>query len=217
MHPQQPAPVWVADGTTEYTVQVFVDNTGLGGQPTDAVQWRFLNAAGFNFTDATLPINGDFFAGIAMLDDWVLPPTQLSTRQVLERSTDPVDHQGNVGSYVFTVLPGMSPGQYTFDLTDTLLLDDSFPHGIPQPHTVSNDPVWVAPINPADFQYPPEISRDGFINEADFQFFATHMNGPGNASPADIDGDGSADMEDLARFQACFTGTNPVSEPTCGG
>lgn len=212
MHEQQPLPVWVADNETQYTANVHLNNTGLGGEPTDAVQWKFLNTPGFNFTEVTLPTYNDFFEGIPMFYELISPPGQLSMRVVEEIGGGPVDHQGYLAVYKFRVLQSTTPGWYNFDLNSVHLYN---PEGQYQPFTEIHEPVWIAPINPADFHHPPEITRDGYIDQADFQFLADNMNGPGYASPADIDGNGSADIADFARFQRCYTGTEPVSLPGC--
>lgn len=214
-HPARPFAVWVADGVTEYEVGVYLDNTGLGGEPTDGVAWKFKSHASFTFVagSESLPDpSEDFFAGIPMFINHVAPPEQYSTRIVEPIGGGPANHQGYLGLYRFTVPCETTTGWYEFDVSNIALSD---PYGNPQPFMEMHDPLWIAPINPADFHHPPEITRDGYIDQADFQFLADNMNGPGFASPADIDGNGSADIADFARFQRCYTGTEPVSSPGC--
>jgi hypothetical protein len=214
-HPERPFPVWVADGVTEYEVGVHLDNTGLGGEPTDGVAWKFKNHPILPFVTGSesLPDHSeDFFAGISMFMNNVAPPEQYSTRIVDVFGSGPVDHQGYLGVYRFTAPLETITGWYDFDFNNIAISD---PAGEPQPFIKIKEPVYIAPINPADFHYPPEITRDGYIDQADFQFFAGNMSGPSYTSPADIDGNGSADMADLARLQRCYTGTEPVSSPNC--
>jgi len=215
MHPQQPSPVWVADGTTEYTLYIHVDNTGLNGQPTRAAQWGLTGINGLQYVEGSsaAPDINDFFVNYPTEDDWLFPPSGVSSRIVAIPLTGPSDYQGYVGMYKFKVPTNTAPGTYHFDLTfDTRIYDIYYNR---QPRILTYEPVWIAPINPADFNNPPEISRDGYINGEDSQFFMINMSGPGHASAADIDGDGFADMKDLARLQRCFTGPGPVTSETC--
>jgi len=214
-HPEKPFPVWVSDGVTEYQVGVHLDNTGLGGEPTDGAQWKFKNHPILSFvtgSESRPDPSEDFFAGIPMFWEIIAPPEQPSGRIVAPIGGGPVDHEGYLETFRFVVPYETTPGWYEFDMTSIKLFD---PGGNLQPFMEIHDPVWIAPINPADFHHPPEITRDGYIDQADFQFLADNMNGPGFASPADIDGNGSADIADFARFQRCYTGTEPVSLPEC--
>ncbi len=130
--------VWIADGVTEYKVFVYLDNTGLGGEPTDGVAWKFKNHPILPFVTGSesLPDHSeDFFAGISMFMNNVAPPEQYSTRIVDVFGSGPVDHQGYLGVYKFKVPQNTTPGWYNFSLTNTALSD---PYGSPQPHTREN-------------------------------------------------------------------------------
>ena len=165
MHPQQPSPVWVADGTTEYTLYIYLDNTGLNGQPTHAAQWKLTSINGLQYVEGSsaAPDINDFFANYPTReDDIFLGPLGLSSRIVEEIGTGPIDYQGCLGMYRFRVPTNTAPGTYHFDLTsNTRIYDIDFN---PQPRILTYELVWIAPINPADFHSPPEISRDGYID-----------------------------------------------------
>ena len=206
-------PVWVADGATQYLVYVWVDNTGLAGQPTDGVQWRFLNTPALTYLDAAVPSVNDFFEGIPMFDDpeWVFPPGQLSMRMTRDVGAGPVDDTGNVAQYEFIVPAATSPGIYSFSFSDDILMSLD---GDPQPHTVSHVPFTIVPNVQADF------NKDGYVNLDDYAIFEPCLDGPGSPVPggcdeADLSSNGTVDLKDYAGFQRCFTGDEPVSDAGC--
>ena len=69
VQPKDSSP-WVADGTTEYELDIYVDNHGLGGAKTDGIQYKLVNTPQFLFVSADLPSSGDFFAGIPMFSGY---------------------------------------------------------------------------------------------------------------------------------------------------
>ncbi len=135
--------ILIADGVTEYKVFVHVDNTGLDGEPTDAVQWKLLNTPGFEFTDVSKPEYNDFFEGLQMFWEMILPAGHMSARIVTEIPGGPVNDQGDLAVYTFKVPQSATPGIYSFDLNNILLLD---PSGVHQPVTEENIQFSVCPI-----------------------------------------------------------------------
>ena len=208
-------PVWVADGVTEYRLFVWVENTGLGGEPTVLVQWRLNNVPGFTYVNgsASAPGVNDFFAENPLHIDDFCPPGELSGLIVEpeEMEFGPVNSSGNLAEYRFTVPQGFT-GIHTFTLTDTGMGGPSME---PQPHTISNDLITVAPPTQPDF------NNDGYVNNDDYVIFESCLVGPDATTPtgceeADLNDDGVVDLMDYASFQRCFTGDIPVSDPNCG-
>ena len=118
-------PTWVADGTTEYIVRVFADNSGLSN-PTASADWRLMNTPGFDYvtgSSATADIN-DFFDGFSMFWQQYNSPGSLSGR--VSNGNVPVGTSGNLGVMKFTVPIGTTPGNYHFELgLDTNLGDNN--------------------------------------------------------------------------------------------
>lgn len=197
---------------TEQKIFVYVDNTGLGGEPTDGVQWKLSYPAGFQYiaNSVQAPTVNDFFAGMPMFwEIYQAPPGGLSARVVEEIGGGSVDTNGFVGEYRF--ITPQTPGSYTFPLTSTVLFN---PDGQAQPRTVSAVPLVVVRNEPADFD------KNGSVDNADYQHFSGCMTGPGAyqttleatvCTDADFDFDGDVDQRDYRHFQEQFTGEgNPV-------
>jgi len=118
-------PTWQADGTTEYIVRVFADNSGLSN-PTAGADWRLMNTPGFDYvsgSSATADVN-DFFDGYSMFFQQFNSPNQVSLR--VANGNVPVGTLGNLGIYRFVVPVGTTPGIYHFELGyDTDLIDNN--------------------------------------------------------------------------------------------
>ncbi len=215
LHAQQPQPAWVADGVTEYTLYIYVDNRGLGGEETHVVEWKLSDILGLSYVDgsSSAPDINDFFDGYSIFWEDFDSPLMSSARVVSANDPAPVDEYGYVGMYRLVVPVGFPAGVYGFSFNP----EDTYLHGDQgyQQFTITNEPLYIAPVNPADFDFPPLVERDGYINAQDFSFFESAMNGPDEASVADIDGSGCADVLDLARLQRCFTGSTPLATEVC--
>jgi hypothetical protein len=197
---------WVADGRTEHTVKVYVDNRWLY-QHTDAVDWRFVNTPGFSFIEALLPTQNDFFEGIPMEYNWINPPGDQLGRLVSERSTGPINNYGNLASYRFRVPVGTAPGTYNFDLSDTFLWDDRFPTMQEQPHTIVNDSFYVIAPKRGD------MNCDGYVDFDDINPFVSALVGRAGYEAqlpncswlnGDIDLNGAVDFDDINPFVSCL-------------
>jgi hypothetical protein len=146
--------VWIADGTTEYTVYVYLDNSGLEGVGTMSAEWGLVDTQGFQYIEGSSSAPGvnDFFAGITTFYEIFSYPTSLSGRAV-SHSVAPVDHQGYLGEYKFVVPVGTQEGKYQFDLReDTAIYDDQSAQ--PQQYNVKNVPVIVCPPASSAPSYP---------------------------------------------------------------
>ena len=135
--------ILTADGITEYNVFVHIENTGLDGEPTDGVQWKLLNTPGFEFTDVSKPEYNDFFEGLPMFFEMILPAGQKSARLITEIGGGPVDYQGDLVVYKFKIPQSITPGIYSFDLNDILLVNQ---YSEEQPYTEENIQFTVCPI-----------------------------------------------------------------------
>ncbi len=143
---------WIADGVTQYRMDVFADNTGLNGDVTDAIQWRNKVPAGLDgYIDvvrAEIPSienNGreDFFAGSSMFFEIVRPDWSGQAR-VVDLGQGKANRQGYVGSYWFIVRDIQRPVRTSFNLDATGFAD---PNGVLQPYRIENVPFVVLPNN----------------------------------------------------------------------
>ena len=142
--------IWLTDDVTEYKVNIFVDNTGLGGEASDAVQWDLDVPAPLEVVvgSSMLPaVNDDFFSGIPMFINSVVDPGILSIRIVEAIGSGPVDATGIVGEVSFTVPVGTPPGQYQIALRPTTRLLN--PDSLDQPFTTVHEPITVVAPEPA--------------------------------------------------------------------
>jgi hypothetical protein len=142
--------VWVTGAVTPYTLNIVLDNTGLGGEPTDAVQWDLVVPAPLEVVadSAALPaVEDDFFTGIPMFINSVVDPGILSIRIVNVEGTGPVDAEGIVGEVSFTVPVGTTPGEYQIALTPTTRMLS--PTDQDQPFTTVHEPITVIAPEPA--------------------------------------------------------------------
>jgi len=86
------------------------------------------------------------------------------------------------------------------------------------PNTVPGSPVdanGCPPLIPGDFD------RDGDVDQADYDLFASCAGGPGlpaaaGCETADFDSDNDVDQTDFAAFQRCYGGENVPADPDCG-
>lgn len=142
--------VWIADGTTEYKINVYLDNTGLNGTPTDGLDWKLYNTPSFNYVNgsASRPSTNDFFHELQMFWEIFGAPGQLSSRIVTDYGAGPVNSNGFVAQYKFKVPEETAQGIYHFELDNyyTRLWN---PEGNPQtPLTITYDTFQVVPPSP---------------------------------------------------------------------
>ncbi len=186
--PQEP--VWIADGQTEYIVDIHVDNTGLGGAQTAITEWKFTNLPPFNYSIHELPNpEEDFFRETGTMLDWIFyDPSHSAGR--LAYPTGPSDNSGNTARFNARV-PLETPSEeylFEFDQYDTYLASVG---GEDQPVTLG------------------ENSVDVYQNHN--QGFNTNMTGPVQSytdSKAhefyDFNGDGHVDLLDFAKLQITY-------------
>jgi hypothetical protein len=134
---------WKADGTTEYRMDVYADNTGLDGVGTAGIDWKLTVPQGLapyiTLTHAEWPTSNNFFAGystaFSQLNGW-----GPNTKVVWE--SGPSNRQGIVASYWFTINSAAPLGarSFDFDMGDTFVSDSS---GNNEEFVVQNVPFTV--------------------------------------------------------------------------
>jgi hypothetical protein len=119
MQTRPEVPIWVSDGVTEYRLFIWVDNSGLGGEATRLAEWKLFPSPLFSGyvagSSAPRVING-FFADFPTNDEDLYAPTRLSGRWIWATGPGPINSQGNVGEYRFTVPIGAASAVYTLNL-----------------------------------------------------------------------------------------------------
>ena len=157
-----------------YGMFIYVENRGLGGEPTDGIRGKF---QGPGILDATWYGMGesstDFYHGYPMLSEVYNDP--ITSDGAFERIVDghgPVDTgPKEVYRCNFTFHPSLSwfqvPAQVTVTLSDTQFIS---PSGSDQPHT----------------NLTPTVIIDGYFSR------------PNAALPADVNFSGSVGVDDLA-------------------
>ena len=144
----------IADGTTEYQLNVYADNTGLNGWTTDAIQWRvlvpsglqsYINVTRVKGTQDNRPEN-DFFAGKSMFWERITTRFEDGHGRLTDLGQGVSNGQGNVVNYWFTISPNMPrvPVRTSFNLDATGFAD---PNGVLQPYRIENVPFVVLPNN----------------------------------------------------------------------
>ena len=196
------APSKLYSGQT-YTAYVEAENTGLGGEATDAVDWR-LNAPSYlNFLSVLKPSAGvDFFEGKSMLAETFNLPNGLSGRLVNDYGNGPKDKTwSQLAIYTFEVNnPGSSPMADSLTLTDTRFWDKDFAR---QTHTVTNHSYEAFQTGDAD--------GDGDVDGVDFgKWQAGYPTASGaTVGNGDFDFDGDVDGVDFGKWQAAYPTAAP--------
>lgn len=146
--------VWVADGVTEYRMDVYADTTHLPTELTSGIQWRLVKPQGLQnniiITQAQFPVQlglVDFFAGYTPFG----PQTVSSSWSTVQRRTmneNVPAGQGYVASYWFKVMPGVGKTSTRFTLNSVIFSDSTYPIPNPLPYHVENVPFAVVPYAP---------------------------------------------------------------------
>ncbi|MFH1138286.1 MAG: right-handed parallel beta-helix repeat-containing protein [Pseudomonadota bacterium] len=126
-------PAWVADGVTEYRLDVFADTTHLPGQAFFLAEWDLVVPDVLTLTRALLPDPaeagwGDFFSSLEMDDqanriDSTIDQGESddNVRLVRDVFSGAANKVGLLGSYFFTVNVGAPPGPVGFGLNQVVL------------------------------------------------------------------------------------------------
>ena len=237
-------PSEIVPGTT-YTLYVEAENTALGGEPTDGIQWRLAAPQFLSFEYFGRPSSGDFFSQddgtpIGMFAEGFYNPLVYGdpcVRLVDVPGSGPADRSWTsayirVAEYRFRIRSDLTaplPSGDDFVLSDVFF---SSPDADEQPFTNLTPAFdFGITLSRADF------NRDTKVNAADISAFAACVTGPDvpydlNQLPsgctcgtvnvngqdylrADFDHDGDVDQNDFGQMQKCFSG-DALADPNCG-
>lgn len=202
--------VWVADGVTEYQMDVWLDSTPLPDEYIGGAQWSLFVPAWATFVRSDFPASQDFFEGYDMfpgfnrIDDTVQDgelKDNVRITDVMQHGANygPQDRIGKLGSYWFTVNPGATPGETAFDLNEfyTAVANGV---GDPLPFTEVHLPLTIVSTCPAD------LDGSGAVDLGDLSLLLTHFGTPAGAGPldGDLDLDGDVDLVDLSQMLGQF-------------
>ena len=234
-----PAQTWVADGHTEYRLDVIADSIQHPTYEIVSSEWDVvLPSPYFTCTRAEVPDNvnnpsqdpNDFFYSFMMQD----PPGGFFNQVSPDFShgggeswnnrltadggaTGPANRIGTLGHYWFTVSPDTPAGQYSFNLNGVTVVDSTMTHVYRSPEngggvTVSNQPIRVTPPCYGD------LNCDGRVTFADIDPFVEALSGESAwnqnhpACPwlnADCNGSGTVTFADIDPFVAVIGTTCP--------
>ncbi len=146
---------WMANGVTQYRVDIYLDNTALASQQsnrTGAIDWQLVMPEGLNITSlhivsASYNVSQpqDFFNGYDYSPAFqIVTPSWSPQHRSVSPPNGPFNRVGTVASYWFTVSPGTPLGNYNLTLTETYVYD---PFAIEQSFTVESVPFKV--VKPA--------------------------------------------------------------------
>lgn len=134
--------ILIADGVTEYRLNIWADNTGLEGATTDGIQWSVYIPAELQpfmtVTRAEWPDSQDFFEGSTMFWQRISIDMQGQARLV-DIGQGKSNQQGYVATYYFTIAPGFE-GKTRFDMGGISFVD---PDANEQEYTVENEEFTV--------------------------------------------------------------------------
>lgn len=237
-------PAVISPGVS-YSLYVEAENTGLGGVPTDGIQWMFA-APSFLASDFFgRPSSGDFYS----TDEG----TPIATHADL--FTDPV--LPGASSLRFVDVPGAGPVDRSFasayirlveyrlqiapNPASPLPLNDDFVLTFVDAVDPDANSQFFSNLTPV-LSFDIRLSRADFdrntrVNEADTTVFGACVTGPNipydlnNLSAgcacgvvsaggmdylrADFDNDGDVDQDDFGKFQTCFAG-DELADVECG-
>ncbi|MBU0466749.1 MAG: hypothetical protein KJ718_01110 [Nanoarchaeota archaeon] len=124
--------VWIADGITEYRMDVYADSTQHPepGNEIISAEWDVVVHSYLTVTRAEIPTDeSDFFWGFEMMDGWNRVDSSVNGEELTDnvRATDVMNHgfdygplgiTGIIGSYWFTINTNAPIGQNYFDTND---------------------------------------------------------------------------------------------------
>ena len=137
--------IWIADGVTEYRMDVYVDTTQLPSELTSGVKWRILRPQGLQsnivMTGAQLASQNYFFEGYSSYTVNTFGATW-QNQQIGSWGNVP-PRQGYLGSYWFKVMPGTGKLSTSFNLNNIVFSNGDTPDPNPLPYHVENVPFSV--------------------------------------------------------------------------
>jgi len=125
---------WVADGTTEYRMDVYLDTTSEPLEIITGAEWEIAVPSFLTVTRAELPAQNDFFEGFSMAPGWNRVDSTVSGGELTDnvRLVDltingfnygPSNREGILGSYWFTVNTNAPLGVTNFGLNGLYVYD----------------------------------------------------------------------------------------------
>ncbi len=131
----------IADGRTEYRLDVGLDNTGLS-EATDGARWRVTTPEGLIFnvtrvqgTEENRP-ERDFFIGRGMYYEYVMPRFNQLHARLVDLGQGVYHGEGNLVSYWFTIAPIQE--NYIAASFNLTVVEIFSPGGSPQPYRIEN-------------------------------------------------------------------------------
>lgn len=122
----------VADGTTEYQMNVFADSTQADNKIRSA-EWDVVVSPYFNITRAELPVvDEDFFKDFTMdplynrVDSSVSGGELTDNTRSVDNNDGPLKKIGKLGSYWFTIDENTPEGVYNFPMNGVYFDDTNF-------------------------------------------------------------------------------------------
>ena len=189
--------VMVADGSTVYTAWVFVDNTGLAGEPTWGSQHMFFLPPYATLVPGGLGVaydkpdpGRDFYSGNPMVFEVISGPTE-TTGRLVNQDDLVVDSVGDIEYYKFTINPDAPHGIGNFDLGPGSVLTGA--DGSLQPSTKHNVLFTITGVAG-------DLNLDGFVGIEDLNMVLGNWNtdtGIFDPPVGDSNGDGFVGIEDL--------------------
>lgn len=142
----------IADGTTEYEVNVYLDNTPLNGDPTVGMDWAVSPPQGADMTitrfagnSGNPPVN-DFFAGKNMAVELVTRFFNNGQTRIAWPGQGVSNGQGNIATYWITIQNVERPMRASFDLWGVAVYRDDGNAGL-QDFVEENQAFYILPNN----------------------------------------------------------------------
>lgn len=120
----------IADGRSEYRVDIYLNNTPLNGEPTQGMDWAVRPPQGAEMTITRVagnsgnPPENDFFAGRSMVFELVTRFFNSGQSRITWGGQGVSNGQGNVATYWFTVNSVTRPMRTSFDLWGVAVYKD---------------------------------------------------------------------------------------------
>jgi hypothetical protein len=154
---------WVADGHTEYRMDVYFDSMDIPETNIAFVGWDIVIPSYLTVARTEIPPESDFFEGFDMWDSYNYVGLVKSNERESLRMVDIINHQGEgygpsnrnaaVGSFWFTVSPSAPLGVQSFSTNGVFVADG---YGNPLQPVLENQQYHIVAPEPA-----PEV---GFIS-----------------------------------------------------